>query len=136
MKRFKSIDVVNGSGMIDYSIPEITFGKSLVDKSGFVPIADAVAGLTAGNRAHIDDSNNYDFADGVDTGIDVSMRRKGIDIAEHFQNAYQGRLKMEEAAKEGARRVQREKSIQDAHKAAGSDPSAVSAQNSGASSGD
>lgn len=136
MKRFKTIDVVNGSSLIDYSLPEITFGKSLVDKSGFVPIADAVSGLTAGNRAHVDDGNNYDFADGVDTGIDVSMRRKGIDIAEHFQNAYQGRIKMEEAAKEGARRVRREKSIQDAHEAAGSNPSAVSGQNSNTSSGD
>lgn len=136
MKRFKTIDVVNGSTLVDYSIPKITFGKSLVDKSGFVPIADAVASLTSGNRAHVDDGNNYDFPDGVDTGIDVSMRRKGIDIAEHFQNAYKGRQKMEEAVKEGARRAQREKSIQDAHKTAGSDSSTVSGNNSGVSSGD
>ena len=136
MKRFKSIDVVNGSSLIDYEIPKIVFGKSLVDKSGFVPIADAVASLTAGNRAHVDDSNNYDFADGVDTGIDVSMRRKGIDIAEHFQNVYQGRVKLEEAVKEGASRARREKSIRDAHEAAGSNPSAVSGENSSISSGD
>ncbi len=136
MKRFETIDVINGSSLVDYSIPKITFGKSLVDKSGFVPIADAVASLTAGNRAHVDDSNNYDFADGVDTGIDVSMRRKGIDIAEHFQNVYQGRVKMEEAAKEGSRRIQREKSIREAHKAAGSNPSAVSGNNSSTSSGE
>lgn len=136
MKRYKTIDIVNGSTLVDYCIPEVKFGKSLVDKSGFVPIADAVAGLTAGNRAHVDDSNNYDFADGVDTGVDVSMRRKGIDIAEHFQNVVQGRVKMEESAKEGARRLQREKSIQDAHKSAGSNPSAVSGDVSGTPSGD
>lgn len=136
MKRFKTIDVVNGSSLVEYSIPEIVFGKSLVDKSGFVPIADAVSSLTAGNRAHVDDSNNYDFVDGVDTGIDISMRRKGIDIAEHFQNAYKSRLEMENAVKEGARRVRREESIKNAHKSAGSNPSAVSGQDSGSSSGD
>lgn len=136
MKRFKTIDVVNGSGLIDYSLPEITFGKSLVDRSGFIPMADAVSSLTSSNRAHVDDSNNYDFADGVDTGLDVSMRHKGIDIAEHFQNAYQGRIKLEEAAKEGARRAQREKSIRDAHKAAVDNSSAVSGDQSGTSSGD
>ncbi len=134
MKRFETIDVVNGSSLIEYSIPLITFGKSLTDKSKFVPIADAVAGLTAGNRAHIDDSNNYDFNDGVDTGIDISMRRKGVDIAEHFQNVYTGRQKLEKAAKESSRRAQREKSIQEAHRVAGS--ASVSDSNPDTSSGD
>lgn len=126
MKRFAKIDVINGSSLVDYKIPEIEFTKSLVDKSGFVPIADAVHALTAGNRAHVDDTNQYDFTDGVDTGVDVSFRKKGLDLAEVYQDVVRGRKEMLEKAQQAAAHSALEKSVKDAHKAAGSDSSSVS----------
>lgn len=134
MKRFACIDVINGSTFIDYEIPQIKFGKSLVDKSGFVPIADAVHSLTAGNRAHVDDGNQYDFSDGVDNGADVSFRKKGRDLAEIYQDAVSGREKMLKKAQDASDRVRREESIRRAHEAAGSDSEPVSGGKSGESS--
>lgn len=130
MKRFACIDIVNGSELVDYNIPVIKFGKSLVDKSGFVPIADAVHSLTAGNRAHVDDANQYDFGDGVDNGADVSFRRKGRDLAEVYQEVVHGRKKMLETAQEASEHISRKKSVQSAHEVAGTNPSPVSGQNS------
>ena len=47
MKRYSTIQAVGSDAtIIDYTIPLKKFGKSLTDKSHFVPIADAVAGIT------------------------------------------------------------------------------------------
>lgn len=91
MKRYSTIQTVGSEAtIVEYNIPVKKFGKSLTDKSHFVPIADAVAGLTAGNRAHIDDSRSYDFADGKDDGRSFSNRKRSRDIAEVFQDKVKG----------------------------------------------
>ena len=91
MKRYSTIQAVGSDAtIVDYNITFKKFGKSLTDKSHFVPIADAVAGLTAGNRAHIDDARSYDFADGKDDGRSFANRKRSRDIAEVFQDKYKG----------------------------------------------
>ena len=91
MKRYSTIQTVGSEAkIVEYSIPVKKFGKSLTDKSHFVPIADAVAGLTAGNRAHIDDARSYDFADGKDDGRSFANRKRSRDIAEVFQDKCKG----------------------------------------------
>ena len=91
MKRYSTIQAVGSDAtIIEYNIPLKKFGKSLTDKSSFVPIADAVAGLTAGNRAHIDDTRSYDFADGKDDGRSFANRKRSRDIAEVFQDKLKG----------------------------------------------
>lgn len=91
MKRYSTIQTVGSEAtIIEYSIPIKKFGKSLTDKSHFVPIADAVASLTAGNRAHIDDGRCYDFADGKDDGRSFANRKRSRDIAEVFQDKLKG----------------------------------------------
>ena len=91
MKRYSTIQTVGSEAtIVDYNIPLKKFGKSLTDKSHFVPIADAVAGLTAGNRAHIDDGRSYDFADGKDDGRSFANRKRSRDIAEVFQEKLKG----------------------------------------------
>ncbi len=91
MKRYSTIQTVGSEAtIVDYTIPLKKFGKSLTDKSHFVPIADAVAGLTAGNRAHIDDARSYDFADGKDDGRSFANRKRSRDIAEVFQDKLKG----------------------------------------------
>lgn len=91
MKRYSTIQAVGSDAtVVDYTIPLKKFGKSLTDKSHFVPIADAVAGLTAGNRAHLDDGRCYDFADGKDDGRSFANRKRSRDIAEVFQDKLKG----------------------------------------------
>ena len=91
MKRYSTIQAVaSDATIVEYTIPIKKFGKSLTDKSHFVPIADAVAGLTAGNRAHIDDTRSYDFPDGKDDGRSFANRKRSRDIAEVFQDTLQG----------------------------------------------
>ena len=91
MKRYSTIQTVGSEAtIVEYTIPLKKFGKSLTDKSHFVPIADAVAGLTAGNRAHIDDARSYDFADGKDDGRSFASRKRSRDIAEVFQDKLKG----------------------------------------------
>ncbi len=91
MKRYSTIQTVGSEAtIVEYTIPLKKFGKSLTDKSHFVPIADAVAGLTAGNRAHVDDSRSYDFADGKDDGRSFATRKRSRDIAEVFQDKVKG----------------------------------------------
>ena len=91
MKRYSTIQTVGSEAtIVEYTIPLKKFGKSLTDKSHFVPIADAVAGLTAGNRAHIDDARSYDFADGKDDGRSFASRKRSRDIAEVFQEKVKG----------------------------------------------
>ena len=91
MKRYSTIQSVGSEAtIVEYTIPLKKFGKSLTDKSHFVPIADAVAGLIAGNRAHIDDGRCYDFADGKDDGRSFANRKRSRDIAEVFQDKLKG----------------------------------------------
>lgn len=91
MKRYSTIQTVGSEAtIVDYNIPMKKFGKSLTDKSHFVPIADAVASLSAGNRAHVDDARSYDFADGKDDGRSLANRKRSRDIAEVFQDKVKG----------------------------------------------
>ncbi len=110
MKRYSTIQTVGSEAtIVDYTIPLKKFGKSLTDKSHFVPIADAVAGLTAGNRAHIDDTRSYDFADGKDDGRSFSNRKRSRDIAEVFQDKVKGEQALSASISEAnAREASRE----------------------------
>ena len=101
MKRYSTIQAVGSDAtIVEYTIPLKEFGKSLTDKSHFVPIADAVAGLTAGNRAHIDDARTYDFPDGKDDGRSFSNRKRSRDIAEVFQDKLKGEQALNTAISE------------------------------------
>ena len=114
MKRYSTIQAIGSEAtLVEYTIPSKKFGKSLTDKSHFVPIADAVASLTAGNRAHIDDGRSYDFADGKDDGRSFANRKRSRDIAEVFQDVYKGKQALdasisETRAREASRRASKE----------------------------
>ncbi|QCS36035.1 hypothetical protein [Capybara microvirus Cap1_SP_95] len=81
MKRFITIDVLNGSEMYDDSLPVLTFPESSVDKTHFIPQVDLTK--VVGNITDSEKSKYYDFPDGKDTGASVPLaRRKGADLAE------------------------------------------------------
>ena len=45
MKRYETIDVINGSKIVDYELPVTEYTESLVDKSHFIPTQEAVKRL-------------------------------------------------------------------------------------------
>ena len=87
----------------------------MTDKSHFVPIADAVAGLTAGNRAHIDDARSYDFVDGKDDGRSFANRKRSRDIAEVFQDVYRGNQALDASVSEARAREASRKASKEAY---------------------
>lgn len=89
MKRYDCVSSLPGvMSLVDCSlVVEGDFGRSLVDKSHFVPVSEQVKalalhpqlGMTAGVGV-------FDFADGKDNGAPVPLaRRLGTDIAELSQ---------------------------------------------------
>lgn len=116
MKRYSTIQAVGSdASIIEYTIPVKKFGKSLTDKSHFVPIADAVASLTAGNRAHVDDARSYDFIDGKDDGRSFANRKRSRDIAEVFQEKLKGEEALNASISEAKAREASRKASKDAY---------------------
>ena len=98
MVRFSVIDVNGLVGDGDnYYIDELPvkhFGKSLVDRSHFVPTVDLTANtgnLTESDRVY------YDFPDGKDTGIKVPRISRGKDIAEVIVEARESKSDVDNA---------------------------------------
>lgn len=81
MKRWNSKFISQQkSNFIDYQIPDEHYTESLVDRSHFVPIAEALKSL---DTAH-DTQLHYDFQNGRDDGREIPLSRKpGRDIAEY-----------------------------------------------------
>lgn len=68
------------SKLIDYVVPEEHYTASLVDKSHFVPIAEALKSLDTAHDVQL----HYDFSNGIDDGRELPLSRKpGRDIAEY-----------------------------------------------------
>lgn len=74
--RLDTVSAVDGSRVIEYSIPEKKYGEYCVDRSHFQPISEAVKQLTAGQSAGgILPDVYYDFPNGRDTGMRVPVDR-------------------------------------------------------------
>lgn len=90
MKRFNTISIFGESmKKLDYTIPEEPIGDYIVDKSHFVPNAEAIKNLTGNGAVSTSDLGMYDFPDGRDTGAKVPYTRQhGYtgDIAELSSN--------------------------------------------------
>lgn len=86
--RFKTINSFDGSTKEYYDLVSCSeFEESLVDKSHFVPVAEAVRTLESSmDRAHVEDGN-YDFADGRDDGRSIPSSRNphNREITQQFQ---------------------------------------------------
>lgn len=93
----KKLDVLaDGNKYVNYKdCSNLNFGDSLADPTYYVSSAEAVK--------RIKDNSNvqgyYDFEDGVDNGSAdgfVSLRRRGIDLAELSQKVYKDTLDAQE----------------------------------------
>lgn len=83
MKRWITINPFDGSETFDYTLPIKEWDESIVDKSHFIPIAEALKNLEANSASMHADLTRFDFKDGKDNGMTIPpSRRPGADIAE------------------------------------------------------
>ena len=82
MKRWITINPFDGSETFDYDLPKDVWEDSVVDRSHFIPVAEALKNLE-GNASALHMNMNFDFKDGKDTGVELPpSRRPGADITE------------------------------------------------------
>lgn len=83
------------------------FGDSLVDKSHFVPISEALASLTPSDSMHIEENRNYDFPDGKDDGRSIPLGRKPSEreITNVFNEASKGQSAASQAVSRGKKKL-------------------------------
>lgn len=83
MKRWITINPFDGSEVFDYSLPKKEWDESIVDKSHFIPIAEALKNLEGNSASMHADLTRFDFPDGKDNGMELPpSRRPGADLAE------------------------------------------------------
>lgn len=98
MLRYRTLSVNgligDGVNLYDDELSFKHFGKSLVDRSHFVPTVDLTANtgnLTESDRVY------YDFPDGKDTGLKVPRISRGKDIAEIIVEARESKSDVDKA---------------------------------------
>lgn len=79
MKRFNTISNLPGlMSIVDYEDPVYRSDKpSVVDKKYFIPLSQQASGIFRSV-----DPKSFTLKDGVDDGRDISLRRRGLDLAE------------------------------------------------------
>lgn len=83
MKRWITINPFDGSETFDYTLPRKEWDESIVDKSHFIPVAEALKNLEGNSAAMHADLTRFDFLDGKDNGMVLPpSRRPGADISE------------------------------------------------------
>lgn len=83
------------------------FGDSLVDKSHFVPISEALASLTPSDSMHVDENRNYDFPDGKDDGRSIPLGRKPSEreITNMFTEATKGQASASQSISRAKKKI-------------------------------
>ena len=83
MKRWITVNPFDGSETFDYTLPKKEWDESIVDRSHFIPIAEALKNLEGNSASMHVDLTRFDFPDGKDNGMVLPpSRRPGADIAE------------------------------------------------------
>lgn len=83
MKRWITVNPFDGSEIFNYVLPEKEWDESIVDKSHFIPVAEALKNLEGNSASMHADLTRFDFPDGKDNGMVLPpSRRPGADITE------------------------------------------------------
>ncbi|MEM1986735.1 MAG: hypothetical protein QXQ24_08365 [Nitrososphaeria archaeon] len=132
MKRYETIDWLNGSKLIDYELPVIEYDESITDKSHFIPMAESVKRLSVGPMSADTIAMMYDYPDGKDNGMNVPIgRKKGVDIAEVSNEIRLSQNKIKQQLKEGKERADIAKSVDNAMAGVIQNSNSSSGNNSG-----
>lgn len=81
MKRYVTINVLEGSSTYDYLEPDFVKGDYVVDRTHFTPVSE-LAKSVVGQSIGMTDLSRYDFADGQDNGMQVPVARRRPELAE------------------------------------------------------
>lgn len=100
MKRFNTISCIPGlMSIVDYEEPVRERDRtSVVDKKYFIPLSEQRNQVFRSLSSQ--DRQRYSFPDGVDDGRDVSMHRRGMDLAEMSTNLSNVRSELNERVEE------------------------------------
>lgn len=90
----------------EYTIPDKVFDKSIVDKSCYTPIADAVAKVQPMTTSEI--NQHFDFVNGKDDGR-KSPPRQGQDIAEVHEAVKKADERLKKQIKDESERIKKER---------------------------
>ena len=102
MKRWITINPFDGSETFDYELPKKVWDDSIVDRSHFIPVAEALKNLEGNAASMHADLTRFDFKDGKDNGMSIPpSRRPGADIAEvqHYAETIDKAAKQKLAAR-------------------------------------
>lgn len=94
---------------VEYTLPDKTFDKSIVDKSCYTPIEDQIAKVQPMTTSEI--NQHFDFVNGKDDGRRAPMRQ-GADIAEIQRAFNEADKKLKEDINKEAKRLAKEKEQQ------------------------
>ena len=83
MKRWLTVNPFDGSETFDYTLPKKVWDESIVDKSHFIPVAEALKNLEGNSAAMHADLTRFDFPDGKDNGMVLPPSR--LDRTRLFQ---------------------------------------------------
>lgn len=81
MKRYYTIDVIEGSNTFDYKFEEYEKGPYVCDRSRFIPVSE-LAKSVRNESIGATDLGRYDFPDGIDDGREVPVARRRPELAE------------------------------------------------------
>lgn len=81
MKRYDTIHSLGECHVVDYELSEYKKGPYISDRSHFTPVSE-LAKSVVGQSIGKTDLARYDFADGVDNGMDVPLARRRPELAE------------------------------------------------------
>lgn len=81
MKRYYTIDSIEGSKTFDYKFKDYEKGPYMCDRSRFIPVSE-LAKSVRNESIGAADLGRYDFPDGRDDGRDVPIARRRPELAE------------------------------------------------------
>lgn len=81
MKRYYTIDSIEGSKIFDYKFKEYEKGPYVCDRSRFIPVSELAKSVRSESIGAAD-LGRYDFPDGRDDGRDVPIARRRPELAE------------------------------------------------------
>lgn len=102
MKRYDTIHSLGDCRIVDFELPEYKNGDYIADRSHFTPVSE-LAKSVVGQSIGKTDLARYDFADGVDNGMDVPLARRRPELAEMSVDVRRQQRKVKEKLSEAER---------------------------------
>lgn len=111
MKRYDTIHSLGDCQIVDFELSEYKKGPYISDRSHFTPVSE-LAKSVVGQSIGKTDLSRYDFADGVDNGMDVPLARRRPELAEMSVDVRRQQRKVKDKLSEAQRLAKIQKDAQ------------------------